>query len=63
MVSFVLHSLRLEFQRVQGLVGRLLWVEKMVDWNRFRSIVAKLYRDNLETGGRPHTDEVVLGFG
>lgn len=60
MVSFVSHSLRLEFQRVQGLVGRLLEVEKLVDWERFRPLIAKLYADNLQTGGRPHTDEVVL---
>ena len=60
MVSFVSHSLRVEFQRVQGLVGRLLEAEKIVNWNKFRPIVAKLYRDNTEIGGRPHTDEVVL---
>lgn len=60
MVSFVSHSLRLEFQRVQGLVGRLLEVEKLVDWEAFRPIIAGLYQDNEVAGGRPHTDEVVL---
>lgn len=60
MVSFVSHSLRLEFQRVQGLVGRLLEVEKLVDWEAFRPIISKLYLDDAVIGGRPHTDEVVL---
>lgn len=60
MVSFVSHSLRLEFQRVQGLVGRLLEVEKLVDWEAFRPIISKLYQDDAVIGGRPHTDEVVL---
>lgn len=60
MVSFTSYSFRQEFQRVQGLVGRLLEVEKIVDWERFRPMIANLYSDDEKTGGRPHTDEVVL---
>jgi len=60
MVSLVGFSLRHAHKRVERLGDRLLAVEKMVDWERFRPLVAGLYDDDPETGGRPHTDEVVL---
>jgi IS5 family transposase len=59
-VSFTSYSFRQEFQRVQGLVGRLLDVDKLVDWECFRPIIAKLYDDDSKLGGRPHTDEIIL---
>lgn len=60
MVSLVSFSLKQAHKRVERLGDRLIEVEKLVDWERFRPIVAKLYADDLQMGGRPHTDEVVL---
>lgn len=45
---------------MKGLIGRLLEVDKMVDWNSFRPIISKVYHDDRLTGGRPHTDEIIL---
>jgi transposase, IS5 family len=60
MVSLIGFSLRQAHKRVERLGDRLIEVEKLVDWERFRSIIAKLYADDPTTGGRPHTDEVIL---
>jgi len=60
MVSLVGFSLRQAHKRVEHLGDRLIEVEKLVDWERFRPIIAKLYADDPTTGGRPHTDEVIL---
>jgi IS5 family transposase len=60
MVSLVGFSLRQAHKRVERLGDRLVEVEKLVDWERFRPIIAKLYADDPKLGGRPHTDEVVL---
>src|SRR3989338_1703714 len=60
MVSLVSFSLRQAHKRVERLGDRLVEVEKLVDWERFRPIIAKLYADDPKLGGRPHTDEVVL---
>lgn len=60
MVSLVGFSLRQAHKRVERLGDRLIEVEKLVDWEQFRPIIAKLYADDPKLGGRPHTDEVVL---
>ena len=60
MVSLIGFSLRQAHKRVERLGDRLIEVEKLVDWERFRPIIAKLYADDQKLGGRPHTDEVVL---
>jgi IS5 family transposase len=60
MISLVGFSLRQAHTRVERLGDRLIDVEKLVDWERFRPIIAKLYADDPKLGGRPHTDEVVL---
>src|SRR3989338_1318899 len=60
MVSFVGYSLRQAHKRVERLGDRLIEMEKLVDWEPFRPVIAKLYADDSKTGGRPHTDEVVL---
>lgn len=60
MVSLVGFSLRQAHKRVERLGDRLIEVEKLVDWEQFRPIIAKLYADDPTIGGRPHTDEIVL---
>lgn len=48
------------YRKVQGLGDRLPLIKEQVDWERFRPIIASVYKDNKTTGGRPHTDELVI---
>lgn len=48
------------YEKVNGLGDRLVFMKQMVDWENFRPIVKKIFRDNETYGGRPHTDEVVI---
>ncbi|MBD3203239.1 IS5/IS1182 family transposase, partial [Candidatus Woesearchaeota archaeon] len=35
-------------------------MKKQINWKPFIPIVATIFHDNKETGGRPHTDEIVI---
>lgn len=41
-------------------MDKLNRLRNTINWNKFRRIVANAYRDNDTTGGRPHTDELVI---
>ena len=59
-MSFNQFILREQYQKVQGLGDRLDLMKRQIDWEAFRPIVANVYRDNEQVGGRPHTDEVII---
>ena len=59
-MNFGSYIFGLEFGKVKGLVGRLLEVDSLVDWAVFRPIISKVYYDDRVSGGRPHTDEIIL---
>lgn len=59
-LSFEQSMLKQAYERVHGLGDRLVFIKEVIDWERFRPIIASVYHDNKETGGRPHTDELVL---
>lgn len=59
-LSFEQSMLKQAYERVHGLGDRLVFIKEIVDWEPFRPIIASVYRDSKETGGRPHTDELVL---
>ncbi len=59
-MSFNQFILREQYQKVNGLGDRLALMKEQIDWEPFRPIVASVYRDNKQEGGRPHTDEVVI---
>ena len=48
------------YQKMQGLGDRLEFMKGIVDWNRFVPIIRDVFFDNKETGGRPHTDEILF---
>lgn len=48
------------YEKVRGLGDRLELMKRVVDWESFRSLVASIFIDNETTGGRPHTDELVI---
>lgn len=48
------------YKKIYGLGDRLQLMNKIIDWEPFVPLVASVFLDNKETGGRPHTDEVVV---
>lgn len=52
--------LRQQYEKVRGLGDRLELMKEQILWEPFREIVAKVFFDNKEQGGRPHTDEIIV---
>lgn len=48
------------YQKLSELGDRLGEIEKLIDWEEFRPIIADIYHDDPLYGGRPHTDEIIL---
>ena len=59
-MTFSSFFLSQNYQKVAALGNRLGEIEKMIDWEKFRPIIADIYRDDPIDGGRPHTDEILL---
>lgn len=49
-----------QYQKLAELGDRLGEVEMIIDWEAFRPIIAEIYQDDPQYGGRPHTDEIIL---
>jgi len=60
MTSFQHYVLKEQYKRVSGLGDRLELMKEQIDWNPFIPLVGSVYHDNSDTGGRPHTDEVLV---
>lgn len=59
-MSFNQFILKEQYQKVRGLGDRLELMKEQIDWKPFKQIVASVFRDNKETGGRPHTPEITI---
>lgn len=59
-MSFNRFILKEQYQKVKGLGDRLALMKKQIDWKPFVPLVNSVFHDNKETGGRPHTDELVV---
>jgi len=59
-MSFNQFILKEQYQKVSGLGDRLALMKKQIDWEPFIPLVKNVFNDNKTTGGRPHTDEVVV---
>ena len=55
--SFILKE---KYKKIRGLGDRLELMKQQIDWKPFVQIVKDAFDDNSETGGRPHTEEVVI---
>lgn len=55
--DYFLHQ---EYTKIAGLGNKLGEVRDLIDWEKFRPILGDMYRDNKETGGRPHNDEILM---
>lgn len=59
-MSFNEFILREQYVKVRGLGDRLALMKNVINWKRFRPIVASVFYDDKVKGGRPHTDEIVV---
>ena len=59
-MSFNQFILREQYLKVKGLGDRLELMKEQIDWKPFVPLVRKVFFDNGEQGGRPHTDELVV---
>lgn len=59
-MSFNQFILKEQYLKVSGLGDRLKLIKEQIDWEPFRSLVASVFYDDKETGGRPHTDEIII---
>jgi len=59
-MSFNRFILEEQYQKVKGLGDRLELMKHQIDWRPFVPLVKSVFHDNKETGGRPHTDELVV---
>jgi IS5 family transposase len=60
MKTFVDFGLNEAYKRVAQLGDKLAEIESLLDWEAFRPIVAEMYDNKSERGGRPNTDEVLM---
>lgn len=59
-MSFNRFILEEQYKKVKGLGDRLELMKHQIDWRPFVPLVKSVFHDNKETGGRPHTDELVV---
>jgi transposase, IS5 family len=59
-MSFNRFILEKQYQKVRGLGDRLALMKEQIDWKPFIPLVQQVFHDNKKTGGRPHTDELVV---
>ena len=59
-MSFNEFILREQYKKVMGLGDRLALMKHQISWQPFVPLVKSVFHDNETTGGRPHTDELVV---
>lgn len=59
-MSFEQFVFKESYKKVYGLGDRLQLMNKIIDWEPFIPLVSNVFFDNKETGGRPHTDEIII---
>lgn len=55
--DYFLHK---EYTKIEGLGSKLGLIRDIIEWEKFRPIIRDMYHDNKETGGHPHTDEILM---
>jgi len=59
-MSFNRFILEKQYEKVKGLGDRLELMKQQIDWKPFIPLVKSVFHDDKETGGRPHTNELVV---
>ena len=49
-----------EYKRLENLGDKLSEIESLIDWKPFCPIIAEMYNNKTELGGRPNLDEIVM---
>ncbi|GAB4315519.1 MAG: hypothetical protein Kow0019_15690 [Methanobacteriaceae archaeon] len=60
MKSFEKYFMNKQYARVKELGDKLAEIDPLIDWECFRPIVAGMYDNRSERGGRPNIDEIVM---
>lgn len=60
MKSLIDYSLNMEYEKVKKLGDRFAEIDFLINWKAFRPIIAGMYNNKTEKGGRPNIDEVVM---
>jgi IS5 family transposase len=60
MNSLIDFSLNEEYAKVERLGDRIAEIASLINWDAFRPIIAGMYRNKTENGGRPNMDEVMM---
>jgi IS5 family transposase len=59
-MTFEAYILKEKYEKIRGLGDRLALMKEQIDWKPFIKIIESAFDNNNETGGRPHTDEIVV---
>ena len=59
-MSFNRFILEEQYKKVKGLGDRLVLMKQQIDWKPFIPLVQRVFHDDKKTGGRPHTNELVV---
>ena len=59
-MTFNQFILKEQYEKVNGLGDRLSLMKKQINWEPFIPIIKSIYFDDKKTGGRPHTNELVI---
>lgn len=59
-MNFNQFILKEQYLKVRGLGDRLVLIKEQINWEPFRSLIASVFYDNKDIGGRPHTDELIV---
>ena len=55
------YGLREKYKEISMFGDRLAEMEKLVDWEVFRTMLVDLYKNNTELGGRPNSESSTHG--
>ena len=58
--SLVDFALNKEYKQVQRLGDKLNEINTHLDWDKFRPIIKKIYKNDGPEGGRKNIDEIVM---
>ena len=58
MQSLIDYAISEEYAKVERLGDKLANIEPLIDWEAFRPIIADMFDNRSEKGGRPNIDSV-----
>lgn len=59
-MSFDQFIMKGQYQKIRGLGDRLELMKEQINWKLFIPMIRSVFHDNKITGGRPHTNEIII---